>query len=88
METGNFYPAQLMANWLSKGSSPEKSAEEKESDSRVTEFARREFSFESSEGVYMRYQSFKTGLEFKQNLERYNPVKIDIGAIFNEVVSH
>lgn len=46
-------------------------------------FPFREFSFTLASEVYIRFQSFATGEEFRRELLRLCPVKIDIGAVFN-----
>lgn len=46
----------------------------------------REFSFTVDER-YMRYKSYDSGAELKEDLKRLMPEKIDIGAIFSGQVS-
>jgi DNA primase small subunit len=50
-------------------------------------FSQREFSFtlmgtDKSE-IYLRYQSFSDDQEFKKELIKLNPIKLDIGAVFS-----
>ncbi|KAI8867920.1 prim-pol domain-containing protein [Ramicandelaber brevisporus] len=47
------------------------------------QFTHREFSFELAGGIYMRFQSFASPSDFRQELLRNIPHKIDIGAIYN-----
>jgi hypothetical protein len=46
-------------------------------------FANREFSFTLASDTYIRFQSFSDADEWKKELLRMNPVKIDIGAVYN-----
>ena len=48
-----------------------------------TNLANREFSFTLKGDVYLRYLSFRDAEEFKTELLRLCPVKMDIGAIYN-----
>ncbi|CAO3679671.1 unnamed protein product [Umbelopsis vinacea] len=46
-------------------------------------FTHREFSFTLASDTYLRYNSFGDVEEFRKELERLQPVKIDIGAVYN-----
>ena len=67
----NLFPYQLFYKWLSYG--------EVVSDY----FKRREFSFTLEGDIYLRYQSFSDADEMQRALISKNPVKIDVGAVFN-----
>ena len=45
-------------------------------------FLRREFSFTIGDDIYIRYQSFRDKSEFEAAIQKKQPHKIDIGAVF------
>jgi len=45
--------------------------------------ANREFSFTLKDDIYIRYRSFTSQHEFKEEVIKINPYKIDIGAVYN-----
>ena len=52
-----------------------------------TNFKRREFSFNiliENEDIYCRYLCFDDSEEFKKELIKKCPIKIDIGAVYNQ----
>jgi hypothetical protein len=49
-------------------------------------FLRREFSFTLADDVYIRYQSFRDASEMAAAIQKKQPEKIDIGAVFSFAV--
>jgi DNA primase small subunit len=79
-----FYPADLLFKWLAHGNDERHARAEK------TYPSRREFCFvldkEQEEGggeIFARYQSFVDAKDFKTNVERKKPARIEFGPICN-----
>jgi DNA primase small subunit len=68
-----------MFNWLSYGNDPTKENAHIERDF----FLRREWSFTIEDDIYIRYQSFRDKSEFIAAIQKRQPHKIDIGAVFS-----
>jgi DNA primase small subunit len=66
---GNLFPFKQFYRWLGLENSDL--------------FERREFSFTLEHDIYVRFQSYRGEEEFKNEVMRGLPVKIDIGAIYN-----
>lgn len=68
-----------MFNWLSYGNDPNKENLSVDKDY----FLRREWSFTIEDDIYIRYQSFRDKNEFMNAIQKRQPHKIDIGAVFS-----
>jgi DNA primase catalytic subunit len=85
------FPHKKFFRWLNYGGATSKALGRLTSASQNSYFSQREFSFtllgtDKSE-IYLRYQSFADEQEFRKELLRLNPIKIDIGAVFSAKVS-
>eukprot|EP01038_Epipyxis_sp_PR26KG_P012349 gene12349-16562_t len=76
---GRLFPYESMFNWLSYGNDPnsENAAVDK------SFFPNREWSFTIEDDIYIRYQSFRDQSEMMAAIQKRQPHKIDIGAIFS-----
>jgi len=73
------FPYEQMFSWFSYGRDPkDKSLSSEEQDY----FYRREWSFTIEDDIYIRYQCFRDVDEFKAGIQKRQPHKIDIGAVF------
>jgi len=70
------FPAQLMCRWLGYGTHNETVTAD-------NLLHRREFSFTTGDDVYIRYLSYENAEEFRKDLCKKLPYKIDIGAVFS-----
>lgn len=75
---GRLFPYEEMFNWLSYGNDPNKENPNIDRDY----FLRREWSFTIEDDIYIRYQSFRDKSEFMAAIQKRQPHKIDIGAVF------
>ncbi|KAF9172644.1 hypothetical protein BGX20_005200 [Mortierella sp. AD010] len=69
----HFFPAKPYFEWLNYDTSTSPSRS----------FMNREFSFMLTNDTFMRYQSFKNMEDFKNELARLCPTRIDLGAVYN-----
>ena len=65
-----YYPNKLILDWLTKNNH--------------NNLKFREFGFTEIDNNLKRYQSFKSLSEFKNRIQALNPIKIDIGGIYNK----
>lgn len=70
------FPAQLMCRWLGYGTQNEAATAD-------NLLHRREFSFTTGDDIYIRYLSYENADEFRKDLCKKLPYKIDIGAVFS-----
>jgi DNA primase small subunit len=75
----NFFPFNLLERWLSYGNT----ATSKNPLDDKTFFSRREISLTLQNEAYMRYQTFTDAEKLKKDVVKWNPQKLDIGAVFN-----
>ena len=73
------FPYDVMFNWLSYGNDPKSDKEYISKDF----FQHREWSFTIEDDIYIRYQSFKDKDEMMAAIQKKQPHKIDIGAVFS-----
>ncbi len=78
LKKGRLFPYEQMFNWLSYSNDPNVQTPGNDR----SFFMRREWSFTLEDDVYWRYQSFRDAGEFCQAIQKSNPHKIDIGAVF------
>ena len=73
------FPYEQMFSWLSYGHDPA-------SDSPLVQkdfFSKREFSFTMADDIYIRYLSFRDEAAMREEIQKRQPHKIDIGAVFS-----
>eukprot|EP00484_Ammonia_sp_Unknown_P026127 CAMPEP_0197046508 /NCGR_PEP_ID=MMETSP1384-20130603/22218_1 /TAXON_ID=29189 /ORGANISM="Ammonia sp." /LENGTH=460 /DNA_ID=CAMNT_0042478323 /DNA_START=86 /DNA_END=1465 /DNA_ORIENTATION=- len=74
------FPYQDMFHWLSYFNDPENTSS---SCINAKFWRNREFSFTLKDDIYVRYQSYRNLQQFKDDLRKRCPYKIDIGALYN-----
>lgn len=79
MLTGRLFPYEAVFSWLSYGNDPSKDKPSMDK----SFFSKREFSFTIQDDIYIRYQSFKDLAELTSAIQKRQPHKIDIGAVFS-----
>ncbi|KAI8374828.1 DNA primase small subunit-like protein [Blakeslea trispora] len=67
----SLFPYKTYFHWLNYDTTPTKS------------FTHREFSFTLPADIYVRFKSFGQLTEFKKEIERLQPIKIDIGPVYS-----
>ena len=77
---GRLFPYDSLFNWLSYGNDPTKATTNKAIDKDF--ISRREWSFTIADDVYIRYLSFADKEEMIAAIQKRQPHKIDIGAVF------
>lgn len=77
---GRLFPYEAMFNWLSYGNDPSHDSIHSDADF----FLRREFSFTMEDDLYIRYQCFRDCAEMTTAIQKRQPHKIDIGAVFTD----
>lgn len=65
------FPFQHIFHWLSHSLIPKK------------DFVMREFAFNHRSGIYQRYNSYSNLDEFKKSVIEINPIRFEIGAVYN-----
>eukprot|EP00968_Pinguiococcus_pyrenoidosus_P014640 scaffold1330_cov240-Pinguiococcus_pyrenoidosus.AAC.8 len=73
------FPYREMFQWMSHGNDPDSSSPLVEKDY----FLRREICFTLKDDVYVRYNCFRDAAEFQAGLQKRQPYKIDVGAVFS-----
>jgi DNA primase small subunit len=83
MYYARLFPFEFMFEWLSYGNDPAGKTEE---GNEPLFFAKREWSFTiqptPTDEIYIRYQSFRDCKELREAVQKRQPNKIDIGAVF------
>jgi DNA primase small subunit len=72
-----------MYDWLSYWNGPECGLISNEQVTIRDFFPKREWSFTIEDDIYIRYQSFRDKNEFRAAIQKRQPHKIDIGAVFS-----
>ncbi|CCE62314.1 hypothetical protein TPHA_0C01580 [Tetrapisispora phaffii CBS 4417] len=66
------FPFKTIFNWLNHSNKP------------TNDIVNREFAMAFRSGAYKRYNSFSTAQEFKATIEKSNPDRFEVGAVYNK----
>lgn len=80
------FPYKSMFDWFSYGHDPSNALQNKLIDPNDRDyFHRREWSFTIQDDIYIRYQCFRNLDEMREMIQKRQPHKIDIGAVFSKL---